>query len=198
MYSIVRFFIEMLLILIAFIIGRQCFRNSKPKQITVYVVTFFIMLIAYLVPFENWFYTFPSVDKAYTYIANDTIQVIVEGESSAFVLASNERGKTAHIHVFSKDKDGWKLCNGFDVKQIKTSFINECSLQVYRYKNSEDYYVIISDRYYKKLQLNDTYKTVFIESTLNGQNGLYEYCGYIKNWTIPYKIDSSGMPIVFE
>ena len=199
MYYLVRAIIGAIFFVIAVVICRRFFRGSRPKRAAVGAAACLLWILSGIVPFENWFYTFPSLEAAYKYYGKSAQYVAVEGESSALVITQDSRRRnTQYIKFFVKEKDGWGLSSAFDLKVQLTASEGNFWIHVYRYKDSEDFFVMLSDWNYKQLQVSDQYGTGFIEHSWPDNVEEYSYYGFIRSWAEPYIVVINGRGVVFE
>ncbi len=124
-------------------------RSKSTRKRGIYTVSVFssVLLITVLsfLPFENLFVTFDSPAAAYKYYilgASDP-ELILEGDSCDFVV-DREDGVESYF-VIPKTEDGWKVGIGVNLKLIDDKFCDGISVSVFRYKNTEDYFITVCD-----------------------------------------------------
>jgi hypothetical protein len=202
MYSIIR------LIIGCIFLGCAIFalkRSKSTRKRGLYVVSIFssVLLITVLafLPFENLFVTFDSPAAAYKYYilgASDP-ELILEGDSCDFVV-DREDGVDSYL-VIPKTEDGWKVGIGVNVKLIDDKFCDGISVSVYRYKNTEDYFItvcdvsggesIISDGENSEFQMLKSYNDPL-------KKDFATYFAHITSFSSGYSITVNGKNIVFD
>lgn len=162
MYNIVRFIIGCIFLIFSII----AIKKSKiiRKHILYIVLTSFsIILIVVLLflPFENLFVTFDSPKAAYEYFifGKSNIELIVEGDNSDFIVDCKNDSDT--YLIIPKTADGWKIGIGADTKKIVQKLSNGIVLNVYQYKNTNDYFVTILDTNGGESIITDEHNTKF-------------------------------------
>lgn len=195
MFAIVRLLIILLIFGIVYYFGYRKYHIIK--RFSLLLLTLFVSAVIYLVPFENLMVTFSSVDSAYNYIGVGELCVSVDGEISTFALSSKDNSNTLSVHVFSKVDEGWKLCNGLNLKLLYASS-DSYSIKVYRYKSSSDYYIVLSEKNDSQMAISDIYNTCFVGFPVNGSHGHYAYCAYIKDFCFPYTVNIDGKEVLFD
>jgi hypothetical protein len=104
-----------------------------------YMLSIVIVLILYISSFtiiDNS--TFSSPEAAFRYQNSEDVMFVVEGEKSAMVVG------TEVFNIMLKTDTGWKLDSYSDVERIYSNqAIDPVCFDVYHYKDSNDYYIIV-------------------------------------------------------
>lgn len=94
-------------------------------------------------PVEKYFVTFSSPQSAYYYNHLGSVELIVEGEKTCFVVGRN--GNTYVCEIIPKEGDRWKLGTGIDTKMVTNIFSDGIVVHIYQYKNTGEYYISAQD-----------------------------------------------------
>ena len=137
---------------------------------------------------------FKSPEDAYKYynLGEDEVELVIEGNHSDFVVDCKEHSYT--YLIIPKTADGWKIGTGLDTKNIYNKFYDGISIDVYQYKNTEDYYITIFDTRGVKISIFDDYDTefVFLE---NKEEKIVTYYGFIPKFNSQYDLEINGNKI---
>lgn len=124
--------------------------------------------------------------------------LVVEGEESAWVLGDEVSD------IIPKSGTGWKLSLVGDLKTIITNIsLNGIGFWVYQYKDSEDYYIMVSDPKGGAADVTDNRNSEFYYLT-DDSNTLdltyYTYYAYVNNIDDEYTLIVNGevIPVVDE
>lgn len=165
-----------------------------------YLISFIIVTIlttlSALVPIENAFITFPSLESAYSYTHLEEAKLIVNGNKTDFVIG--QKGDTYTYTIIPKSDKGWKLTRGTDIKQTNNIVHEGYIIYVYQYKNSDDYYITVLDTKGGESKITDNHNSKFYylnktNSTLN--QTFYTYYAYINNLDDQYTIEINDLKI---
>ena len=173
------------------------YKNSRVLIIILSVIVFVSCLISYFITFENLFITFSSPQKSYKYSYSNDVDFIVEGIDTDFVVSFEEANKNNFL-IIPKNEDGWKIGRGIDTKFIKVKTIDKYLIQVYRYKNSNDYYILVEDSLSKKtLSVSDNRDSDVkcLERKITGNRMACAYFIYVNILDEDYKLFVDGQSI---
>lgn len=161
------------------------------------VLSLFIVVVGYILSgfllVENYIVTFSSPESVYRYSHLGEPDIVLDGEQSSMVIAVN--GGTSTIVTIPKCDGGWKLDSGLGQKHILFETINTAGIIVYRYRNTNDYYIIISDFSEEPLQIWDENGSMFKIDTYDVKGtelASYSYCAYIKEHNGNYVLNING------
>ena len=131
-------------------------------------------------PIENWFYSFPSPQAAYQYMydGEKKIESVIEGKKSGFIL-DNKSGYA----ILPKTKKGWKCASGIFIRDIAWYPDGKISANLFRFANTDDYYIRISLIYYSdSIQLTDRDDSTFIRRKQIVEDSIFSYYyAYVPN-----------------
>ena len=133
--------------------------------------------------------TFSSPQSAYRYNHFGYVNLVINGKQTDFVVASN--GDTDLYSIVPKTKEGWKIGMGSDTRIISQTITDGIVIYVYQYKNSDDYYIIISNTNEGPLKISDSCDSKFISSNKTSSavnKDYYTYYAYINNFNAMYEV----------
>lgn len=173
--------------------------NKRKWIVTSFLMSIVLVGLSYIGPIENAFITFPTAESAYNYSKEGSVKYIIEGEESDLAIGKKENDKAyANIlAIIPKTNDGWKLSTLGDLKRVTSSSLRGVSIDVYQYKNSDDYYIMVYCFNGSELDIKDNRNSNF---------GCYEsynkdiknYYSYIHCFDEEYVITVDGNPISFD
>ena len=173
--------------------------NKRKWIVTSFLMSIVLVGLSYIGPIENAFITFPTAESAYNYSKEGSVKYIIEGEESDLAIGKKENDKAyANIlAIIPKTNDGWKLSTLGDLKRVTSSSLRGVSIDVYQYKNSDDYYIMVYCLKNNTLELTDNRDSKF--EYFEGKNGTNQtYCTYIHCFDEEYVITVDGNPILFD
>ena len=105
-----------------------------------------ITVVLTFIPFENAFVSFETSSEAFAYCftTNPDINGIGKSLNGNFVVGGNFGNEIKIIFPANKSGSGFKLPWLFESKKVASSESGLNKVKVYRYKNTEDYYVYVS------------------------------------------------------
>ncbi len=199
-YTIIR----LLFFGIAFLICFVIIKKSKTENARKYMTISFICMMALctastFIPAENAFITFPSPGAAYIYSNPGSAKLIVEGENSDFVIG--EKDDTYINSIIPKTDDGWKIGTSNSQKIVLHTYVSGAVVYIYRYKNTDDYYITVMGGNPGTLQISDNQNSDF--KCLEKSNKIimetyYIYCAHIKDFDSSYTLTVNGNEIKAE
>ncbi len=151
------------------------------------------------IPFENLFITFSSPEKVfnYCYTKKTKAKLVVEGKDSDLVIGEDD---DAHIYlIVPKVANGWKIGMWTNTKLISYEMYNSISVDVYQYKNTNDYFVSILDMNGGYSQITDSFQSEFsaLEQPMDVLEKTYvTYYTNIQDFTDEYWINVNGEKII--
>lgn len=153
------------------------------------VVFILVCTLMAFVPFENAFITFPTAEKSFNYFygKNMNVQLVLDGTVSSFVIAGDNGEKT--IQLVPKTNDGWKVAKGTDSKRVLHKVVNDCSVTVYRYKDSTDYFVNIVNTKSGNIEIADNCNSNFYTLCYENkalEETFYSYYARVENFDDSY------------
>lgn len=189
-YVMFRFLFWILLLVIFLLLIKKLHINHKFRWTAItFMITLVLTTIVYLFPIENAFMTFSSPQSAYRYNHFGYVNLVINGKQTDFVVASN--GDTDLYSIVPKTKEGWKIGMGSDTRIISQTITDGIVIYVYQYKNSDDYYIIISNTNEGPLKISDSRGSKFISSNKTSSavnKDYYTYYAYINNFNAMYEV----------
>lgn len=149
---------------IAFIISFLSIRKSRATHkrrwlITAFTVAIMLTTVSALIPIENAFITFSSPESAYRYNHSGSVKMIVAGDKADFVVGA--KGDADVYAIVPKANGGWKIGMGLDTKRIVHTVSDGITVYVYQYKNTNDYFITVSDTNGGSLDITDNHHSEF-------------------------------------
>ena len=142
-------------------------KKDKSHRKPIYIALLIFVVIIYIgsgfVPIENLFVTFSTPESAFHYEYAAKINMVVDGKVTTMIISSTKDGTSQT--VIPKSGNGWKLDIGIDQKKVVEKIVGTKTIFVYRYKDSEDYYVVVWDPLAAKnniLNVSDNRNSKFI------------------------------------
>ena len=189
-YVMFRFLFWILLLVIFLLLIKKLHINHRFRWTAItFIITLVLTTIVYLFPIENAFMTFSSPQSAYRYNHFGYVNLVINGKQTDFVVASN--GDTDLYSIVPKTKEGWKIGMGSDTRIISQTITDGIVIYVYQYKNSDDYYIIISNTNEGPLKISDSCDSKFISSNKTSSavnKDYYTYYAYINNFNAMYEV----------
>ena len=164
-------------------------------------ISIIFMIVLAFIPFENLFITFSSPEKAFHYYqgSKTKVKLVVKGKDSDLVIGEDD---DTHIYlIVPKVANGWKISNAINKKHISHIYgmYNSISVDVYQYKNTNDYFVAILDTNGGYSQITDSFNSKF--SSLVQPIDVLEktyvtYYTNIQDFTDEYWVNVNGEKII--
>lgn len=194
MYGLIRFIIAALILFAAVIIIKKL-KPKKDRELTACAVIFSILVatVTSFFPFENAFITFSSPESAYRYTEITKSDMIIEGKTTDLVVGS--RNNAERLTILQKTEAGWKLGRKSRIKMVSNNTNNGISVTIYRYKTSDDFFVMIFGENGKPLQVNDTLDSEIFSITRASSvfdDGLTTYYLTVHKPDLKYRITVNG------
>jgi len=159
-----------------------------------------IGLLAFL-PFENLFITFDSPEKSYEYynLGKSDVSLVVEGDNCDFVV-EQDGGSKSYL-IIPKTDEGWKLGIGINTKRIAQKIDNGVAVYVYRYKQTNDYFITVFDTNGGESTVKDNYNSEFLslekyDETV--EKKFVTYYAHVSNPDSQYSVTVNGNEIELE
>ena len=197
------FFVLRLIIMTAlcisayYLIKNSHLRLKRRLLIIALILIVALTMISVFIPIENTFVSFSTPESAFHYTNSGEVQLIVEGKKSDLVVA--DKKDTDTLLIIPKTDIGWKLGLGSDTKKVTRTIESGITLDIYQYKNTDDYYIIVLDTNGGECQISDINNSSFYSlmkenSALN--KNFYMYYAYIGDFKSGYTITVNGTPII--
>lgn len=197
MFGIVRMLFWCAIFLIYIFRTKKSKIRKRKNVIVVAAVILLFWIISGLFPIENYFITFSTPERAYNYMNFEKVKLIIEGNKSAFVIGKRDIAEYDYL-IVPKKQNGWGLGRGIDSKLQIQKIIEGVDISLYQYKNSNEYYIIVSNIGDEKLNILDSCNSQFImlnEDKKDVQINYSFYCASISNYDENYWISVNGNQI---
>lgn len=151
-YHVSRLLLTVLIFLIAcYILVRKKEQVIKGKKAAVIVPTLLVMLVIRL-PVESLFISFSSPEAAFKYYELGSVYEVAEGHDSCLVISKKRSG--VQLAFYPRSDKGYKVDLGISgilgISGVEKSELirkeekGSISFILYEYKNTGDYYLLIS------------------------------------------------------
>ncbi len=195
MFGIVRIIICVLILaLLVFLFEHIIKKKTICIVLSGVIVTTIFFAFAFI-PFENKLFDFDSPEAAYRYYNNNyEVKLVVSGQISDMVVG-HKRGNIYNHLIVPKSDQGWNIGISINTKRINRIRQDNLYVDVYQYKDTDDYYISISDLYGGSLDVTDVYSTKFIEllevDETSGEDK-FLYYAQVKDFNEDYYIIVNG------
>lgn len=192
MFSTIRYVFFLVLFIglfVGYLLKRKSNQSITVKKLVLFIVAFVLVTtVSNLIPVENAFITFSSPEEAYNYFDSADVEIVVEGEKSALIIADG------NIHkIVPKSAGGWKIGMGLDSKKEKEKIYNGYWIFVFNYKKTDEKYIMVSSSDKKIIDITDSVGSVFY----NSDDSRYSYA-YIKDYDNTYTVNVNGEGILLN
>ncbi len=144
-----------------FVMNKSKLSHKKQYVIAIGIIIIVLWVLSNLIPIENFFVTFSSPEDAFNYVNSEDVKLVIQGKNSDFVIG--ERDSTNFVYmIIPKNENGWKIGRGLDTKLRMQKMHNGIFINVYQYKNTGDYYLVVSGASGSKLQIKDSLDSQFL------------------------------------
>lgn len=198
MYGLIRIFIGCIILCCINLKFKKLIKTRRHKIIIATSIIIFVTMLM-MIPIENLFITFNSPKKAFEYYQGKKYKVnfIVNGKNSDFVIGEDH--ETWTYLIIPKDTKGWKIGTGINTKHILKQTHDAIRIDVYQYKNTNDYFVSILDMNGGYSQITDSFQSEFsaLEQPMDVLEKTYvTYYTNIQDFTDEYWINVNGEKII--
>lgn len=200
MFGIVRIVFWCIIISLCIFLMKKFNILRKINIIVLGVLILILCTISGLFPVENYFVTFSTPEEAYSYMNFEKVKLVVEGNKSAFVVGEKDRADYDYL-VIPRNQNGWKLGRGVDTKLKEQKIIEGIFVDIYEYKDGDDYYVTVLEMSGKELEILDSCDSRFIKLSYDNEeidNNYSSYYASILSYDENYWISVNGKQISFS
>ena len=176
-------------------VGIKIKRYGRKKYIIWGLLIIFVAIpFSYLFPIENLFITFSTPEKSYNYVNSEEVRRIIPGENTDLVIG--EGSSYVYLIVPKTDK-GWKVGRGLDTKNVSVTYKDGIVVEIYQYKDSNEFYVEIENLKDSDFAIADNVDSEFYEFI---DRMSYKYYGYVYDLDESYELYVNGekMNLVFD
>ncbi len=202
MFVFVRLAIGCVFFLSSTIVIKRHKQINKRKFYAIFTtITIALYVLLSFIPFENLFLTFDSPESAYEYFipGKSDIELVVEGNNCDFIVDRNKDTDT--FLIIPKTENGWKIGTGSNMVRVDQKLTDGISVNIYQYKNSNDYFITILDTNGGESKISDNFNTVFysLERNTDYLGKTYvTYYAHIPDFNVNYCLDVNGEQITFN
>lgn len=198
MYSFIRFFISIIFFGILILLQKKFKSVSRRRYLIISTISSILFLfIITFIPFENTAFTFTSPEQAYNYYnSNGKIAEIIPGENCDFIIGNIDNKR--NISCIPKTEDGWKIGIPLHTKKILVTANNGFTVIIYQYKNTTDYFIMVSDMNNTSVEISDSLDSQFVQTVFDTSDDnvkIYGYYAYIKGYNSDYELIINGTNI---
>lgn len=171
--------IIILLLVLVLLLKKDKVNKSKTKKIIIIAVSVALFVVSALIPFENVFITFSTPEASYKYHNQGTPVICVEGQDTDLIVG--QKGNSYIYNIAPKTASGWKLGMGYELKNIYQSIdsANKNLINVFRYKNTNEFYLVVTNIEGESLSVHDNLNSAFVLSEKTVSANDYAYYAYI-------------------
>lgn len=197
MFGILRIFIGVILGVVAFLFIFKFAKTQMKRQLSIITALAVVALVTVLgfVPFENLVYSFKSAEDVYGYyyLSAQKPSLVVDGNQSDLVVG--QENDTSTLLIVPKTDSGWKIGIGLNTKKTVQKIHEGIVIYVYRYKNTNDYYVTVFNTNGGELNVTDAYNTEFYPLKNNNSfldKSFVTYYAYVSDFNSQYCVMVNG------
>lgn len=189
------FFCAVLAVLI-FTVRRSHIKNKRLGNIISFAVSAVLTTVFALIPVENAFVSFSSSENAYKYNHSADVKLTVNGGQSDFVTGEKNG---ANVYAIIPKSDGvFKIGMGTDIQRVSQISCKSSSVTVYKYKDTDDFYIAVAGTDSGELNVSDNRGSEFkvlkeYHSSLN--ETFYTYFVYVNSLDGGYALTVDGETI---
>jgi len=194
MYGIIRMLFWLLIFVIVMLqVRKNKIANTKKNMVIIIVIICILWTGSMMIPIENCFVTFESPERSFNYINSESVKEIISGDTTDLVIGE---GNDYVYLIIPKNEKGWKLGRGIDFKTVAEFFDDGIIVQVYRFKESEEYYVEVEEIKGNTCEIKDNEDSCFQESKYTVVNETrYRYYAYVPGIDDNYTLTVNGKDI---
>ena len=101
--------------------------------------------------------------------------------------------------IIPKSENGWKLDTFLTTEMVDSRFLSDgMLLNVYRYRNTEDYYVFVTNTTQTNAKIEDNRNSDFVYTNRSENGTIKEYAAYVMGYDYNYKLYINGTEIVIN
>ena len=193
LYSIIRLTFLVIAIIVIVIITRKTGRISALSCGLAVLACLTVADMRF--PIENITGYLKTPQQAFSYCHSGEIKVTEEGENSALIIYEDD--ESLEVNAVTKGKRGWKVNPFFSYSTVYSEKLSgenlNCNLEIYRAKDTDDYYVLIDNRFTSEnADISDNRQSEFRCTENPAGNGVtaksYTFYAYVKDIGDDYEI----------
>ena len=196
--------IRLAIMMVYFIIVCVCIKKK-----TVYFIAALIgaAFIAFAPGFEDLFYSFDSLESAYSYVSGvdeEDIDAIIEGEESVLILSEKDESNR-YTTFLIKDNGKYNIGNGPNNDKYLCGELYsdlDLSVSILTCHSTNDHYVLIEVKDDTERAVADSLESEFVRVDYAGRlnpnqkGNKASYCAYIANFDENYTVTIDGVDYV--
>ena len=161
MFIILRLIIGIIFLLFMVIIIKIKFKYKFKGYIFSVILSVILVTAIAFLPFENLFITFDSPESVYNYVnfGKSNIELVVSGKNCDFII--DDKKNSYSYLIVPKCQEGWKIGIGSNTKRIMSKIYNDIVIDVFQYKNTNDYFIVLLNTKGESINLKDSNNSVF-------------------------------------
>lgn len=175
-FVLIRIAIAVVLFVAAALIMKIKFNQ---KDIKIYLVAFLgctiIGCALFFVPIEDSFLTFNNREEAVAYVTDNSVTHVLQGKVSDCVITKNSNNTS--MLMLPKTQNGYKVALESYVVRAEQYADDDIYINVFRFKNSNDYYMVITDFNSGYGEISDSCNSTFEYEEITDEK-LGTYCSY--------------------
>ena len=178
---------------VAFLILRKKRLSRKCALLVVIAGILCCVLTCILFTSSSLFAQFSTPYGAYRATHNGNKALVIEGNHSALVVATEESADAYTPYILLKGKNGWKAPGLLDSHTITRKEFPDLSLRIDRAQNTSDYYVAIYS-IGSQITVLDSNNSVFqvLDSNESARGIIYAYYAWVDSLDETYSITVNG------
>lgn len=190
MYSIIRYFIFIILFFVCIIVLKKFKLLKKKSIIFLTIATLLLTVVSGYIPVENVFVKFQTIESVYNYVSFNDIEYVINGDKTSFVIGSDKNRDSREWYIALKTDNGYKI----NVSSTDTaiSMTEECSISLITDKKTGETYITVASNEPKPLELEDNHNSEFVITDVNSVFG-YEYTAFAGNIDENYQLSVNGV-----
>ena len=149
-------------LLVRFIISKSKIADKgRAQSISTAIIVSVVALCISFIP-RNINKVFDSPEEAYLQsgYGKAPVKLVVNGQNCALVVGGGKN--TDNIHIVPKTAEGWKAGRGIDTKSVSHHREEKLLINVFRYKDTADYFIRVEHDNGEALQIADSAGSSFL------------------------------------
>ena len=202
MYMIIRLIIAGVFLLCAVIVIKKSGVCSKRILYIVFsLLSVLLLVVSAFLPVENLFVSFESPSAAYEYYrpGRSKLELVAEGDACDFIVERKD-DKDSYL-IVPKTAEGWKIGLGSDTRRVAYDTSDGFVIDVYQYKNTNDYFITILDTKGGEVSISDEYNTEFCSLKRSAPalgKSYVSYYAHISGSELPYSLTLNGVCVTLD
>ena len=126
------------------------------------IFVFALVFVSVFLPVENLILTFETPESAYQYVSFGPadVKLVVNGKHSDLVVGY--KNGADELLIIPRNEQGYKVGIGTDTREIAQKVVDNVIIQVFQYKNTDDYYLVVANTSSGMVDITDSYESDYI------------------------------------